>query len=102
MQGPFLHFQSESVEVLSRETKFDVYISNNMLRVDSNRQQRPFKGPKNRGHEVKELTPEWYCNPMFLRNRNKFKLGTSQDGDVIGDVVLLENGIELVSIVEPE
>lgn len=38
--------------------------------------------------EVKELTPEWYCNPSFLKNENKFKLGTSQDGEVIGDVVL--------------
>eukprot|EP00529_Nitzschia_sp_RCC80_P009051 CAMPEP_0113450404 /NCGR_PEP_ID=MMETSP0014_2-20120614/5812_1 /TAXON_ID=2857 /ORGANISM="Nitzschia sp." /LENGTH=2495 /DNA_ID=CAMNT_0000341741 /DNA_START=29 /DNA_END=7516 /DNA_ORIENTATION=- /assembly_acc=CAM_ASM_000159 len=38
--------------------------------------------------EVKELTPEWYCNPTFLKNTNKFKLGTSQDGDVLGDVVL--------------
>ena len=38
--------------------------------------------------EVKELTPEWYCNPSFLKNENNFKLGTSQDGEVIGDVVL--------------
>jgi hypothetical protein len=38
--------------------------------------------------EVKELTPEWYCNPGFLKNGNKIKLGTSQDGEVIGDVVL--------------
>jgi hypothetical protein len=38
--------------------------------------------------EVKELTPEWYCNPSFLRNTNGFKFGTSQDGDVIGDVTL--------------
>ncbi|KAL3924923.1 MAG: hypothetical protein SGILL_000744 [Bacillariaceae sp.] len=38
--------------------------------------------------EVKELTPEWYCNPSFLKNSNNFKLGTSQDGDVLGDVVL--------------
>mmetsp|Transcript_2502 Transcript_2502/g.5943 ORF Transcript_2502/g.5943 Transcript_2502/m.5943 type:complete len:2797 (-) Transcript_2502:151-8541(-) len=38
--------------------------------------------------EVKELTPEWYCNPGFLKNGNKFKLGTSQDGEVLGDVVL--------------
>ncbi|GKY94445.1 hypothetical protein MPSEU_000410300 [Mayamaea pseudoterrestris] len=38
--------------------------------------------------EVKELTPEWYCNPAFLRNVNQFKLGTSQDGDVLGDVAL--------------
>ena len=38
--------------------------------------------------EVKELTPEWYCNPTFLKNTNKFKLGTSQDGEVIDDVTL--------------
>jgi hypothetical protein len=38
--------------------------------------------------EVKELTPEWYCNPAFLRNVNNFKLGTSQDGEVLGDVAL--------------
>ena len=38
--------------------------------------------------EVKELTPEWYCNPSFLRNVNQFKLGTSQDGEVLGDVEL--------------
>jgi hypothetical protein len=38
--------------------------------------------------EVKELTPEWYCNPAFLRNTNNFKLGRSQDGEVLGDVVL--------------
>jgi len=38
--------------------------------------------------EVKELTPEWYCNPSFLKNTNKFRLGTSQDGEMIGDVAL--------------
>ena len=38
--------------------------------------------------EVKELTPEWYCNPSFLKNGNSFKLGTSQDGEVLGDVIL--------------
>jgi hypothetical protein len=38
--------------------------------------------------EVKELIPEFYCNPAFLKNGNNFKLGTSQDGDVLGDVVL--------------
>jgi len=38
--------------------------------------------------EVKELTPEWYCNPSFLLNSNNFKLGTSQDGEELGDVVL--------------
>ena len=38
--------------------------------------------------EVKELTPEFYCNPDFLRNVNKFRLGTSQEGEVVGDVIL--------------
>ena len=38
--------------------------------------------------QVKELTPEWYCNPAFLKNSNEFKLGTSQDGELLGDVVL--------------
>lgn len=38
--------------------------------------------------EVKELTPEWYCNPSFLRNGNDFGLGVAQDGEAIGDVQL--------------
>jgi hypothetical protein len=38
--------------------------------------------------EVKELTPEWYCNPAFLKNTNNFKLGTSQEGEMLGDVTL--------------
>jgi hypothetical protein len=38
--------------------------------------------------EVKELTPEFYCNPAFLRNTNELKLGTMQDGEVLGDVIL--------------
>jgi len=38
--------------------------------------------------EVKELTPEFYCHPAFLKNTNNFKLGTSQDGEVLGDVAL--------------
>jgi hypothetical protein len=38
--------------------------------------------------EVKELTPEWYCNPSFLKNANNFKLGMSQDGGKLGDVEL--------------
>jgi len=38
--------------------------------------------------EVKELTPEFYSNPSFLRNSNEFKLGTSQEGEVVGDVIL--------------
>jgi hypothetical protein len=38
--------------------------------------------------EVKELTPEWYSNPTFLKNTNNFKLGTSQEGDMLCDVAL--------------
>ena len=38
--------------------------------------------------EVKELTPEWYCNPSFLKNSNGFKFGKSQDGELLGDVIL--------------
>ncbi|KAL7500214.1 hypothetical protein ACHAWT_008212 [Skeletonema menzelii] len=38
--------------------------------------------------EVKELTPEFYCNPSFLKNTNELKLGTMQDGEVLGDVIL--------------
>jgi len=38
--------------------------------------------------EVKELTPEFYSNPAFLRNSNEFKLGTSQEGEEIDDVIL--------------
>ena len=38
--------------------------------------------------EVKELTPEWYCNPSFLRNINEFFMGRSQEGELLGDVVL--------------
>ncbi len=38
--------------------------------------------------EVKELTPEWYMNPNFLRNVNEFELGTMQEGESLGDVIL--------------
>jgi hypothetical protein len=38
--------------------------------------------------EVKELTPEFYCNPSFLRNSNELKLGTMQEGEVVNDVAL--------------
>ena len=38
--------------------------------------------------EVKELTPEWYTLPDFLRNCNKFPFGQQQDGTIVGDVVL--------------
>ncbi|KAH9101297.1 hypothetical protein LEN26_015757 [Aphanomyces euteiches] len=38
--------------------------------------------------EVKELTPEWYSTPAFLRNIHKYDLGTRQDGQKVGDVEL--------------
>ncbi|KAG5190444.1 BEACH domain-containing protein, partial [Tribonema minus] len=38
--------------------------------------------------EVKELTPEWYCVPDFLRNVNGFELGATQDGERVDDVAL--------------
>jgi hypothetical protein len=38
--------------------------------------------------EVKELTPEWYTLPDFLRNINGLPLGTTQAGEVVGDVTL--------------
>jgi hypothetical protein len=37
---------------------------------------------------VKESTPECYCNPEVLKNTNNFNLGTSHEGEVIGDVIL--------------
>uniref|UniRef100_K3W8J6 BEACH domain-containing protein n=1 Tax=Globisporangium ultimum (strain ATCC 200006 / CBS 805.95 / DAOM BR144) TaxID=431595 RepID=K3W8J6_GLOUD len=38
--------------------------------------------------EVKELTPEFYCDGNFLRNVNKFPLGKRQDQHVVNDVQL--------------
>ncbi len=38
--------------------------------------------------EVKELLPEFYDCPEFLRNANGFDLGRTQDGSVVGDVAL--------------
>lgn len=38
--------------------------------------------------EVKELVPEFYYNPEFLRNRNGFDFGRTQDGAAVGDVIL--------------
>lgn len=39
--------------------------------------------------EVKELTPEWYSNPWFLKNFHNFDLGIcSTDGAPISDVIL--------------
>jgi hypothetical protein len=38
---------------------------------------------------VKELTPEWYSDPTFLKNIHNFNLGTcTADGAAISDVVL--------------
>lgn len=38
--------------------------------------------------DVKELIPEFFCLPEFLRNSNKFKFGTKQDGTKVDDVIL--------------
>ena len=38
--------------------------------------------------DVKELTPEFFCAPEFLRNSNNFNLGTRQNGERVGDVAL--------------
>ena len=38
--------------------------------------------------EVKELTPEWYMLPDFLRNINNFDFGLMQDGHTVNDVEL--------------
>jgi hypothetical protein len=38
--------------------------------------------------EVKELTPEWFSNPGFLRNSNNFNFGRMQDGERVDDVLL--------------
>ena len=38
--------------------------------------------------EVKELIPEFYCQPAFLQNINRFKFGTTQDRREVNDVLL--------------
>ena len=38
--------------------------------------------------DLKELTPEFFYSPHFLRNMNGLDLGKRQDGTVLGDVVL--------------
>lgn len=38
--------------------------------------------------EVKELTPEFYCDSNFLRNVNKFPLGKRHDQQIVNDVQL--------------
>ncbi|KDD72785.1 Beige/BEACH domain-containing protein, partial [Helicosporidium sp. ATCC 50920] len=38
--------------------------------------------------DVKELVPEFFCQPEFLRNAGKHALGVRQDGAALGDVEL--------------
>lgn len=38
--------------------------------------------------DVKELIPEFFYLPEFLANANQFDLGSKQNGDTLGDVVL--------------
>lgn len=38
--------------------------------------------------EVKELTPEWFTTPEFLKNVNQYNFGKSQEGEVVHDVIL--------------
>lgn len=38
--------------------------------------------------DVKELTPEWFYLPDFLRNTNGIDLGERQDGVPVNDVEL--------------
>lgn len=38
--------------------------------------------------DVRELVPEFYCNPEFLRNANMYDFGIRQSGERINDVVL--------------
>lgn len=38
--------------------------------------------------DVKELTPEFFYLPEFLRNENDFDLGVTQTGVQLGDVIL--------------
>jgi WD40 repeat protein len=38
--------------------------------------------------DCKELTPEWFYCPEFLRNINKLNLGQKQNKEVLGDILL--------------
>ncbi|KAI9028612.1 hypothetical protein DFJ74DRAFT_495541 [Hyaloraphidium curvatum] len=38
--------------------------------------------------DVRELMPEFYCNPEFLKNSNRYDFGVRQSGEQIDDVVL--------------
>lgn len=39
-------------------------------------------------NDVKELTPEWFYQPEFLKNCNQLDMGCKQSGVALGDVVL--------------
>ena len=43
---------------------------------------------RNNMADLRELIPEFFYLPDFLSNRNKFDLGTKQNGESLGDVVL--------------
>ena len=45
-------------------------------------------GVMNGNQDVKELTPEFFYMPEFFANQNGLDLGTTQQGDILGDVVL--------------
>mmetsp|Transcript_19054 Transcript_19054/g.22719 ORF Transcript_19054/g.22719 Transcript_19054/m.22719 type:complete len:997 (+) Transcript_19054:413-3403(+) len=49
---------------------------------------KTYKGCTNNPTDVKELIPEFFYQPEFLRNENAFELGTTQDGLKLGDVEL--------------
>ena len=43
---------------------------------------------RNNMADLRELIPEFFYLPDFLSNRNKFDLGTKQNGETLDDVVL--------------
>ena len=49
--------------------------------------------------DMKELIPEFYINPQFLKNRSKLNLGSRQNKEIVNDVRLpkwAENAYEFV------
>lgn len=38
--------------------------------------------------DVRELVPEFYYLPEFLKNSNKFNFGTNQKGELVDDIIL--------------
>ena len=38
--------------------------------------------------DFKELIPEFYFFPEFLKNRNEYNLGSRQNKDIVNNVVL--------------